>query len=276
MKHETYSGSLFAKIGTLAELFLLIASAPFVVGSAGAQTTAAPEFEVASLKVLGGPGALSMRPRRTGGLVRWVAPVPLMLSYAYHLPGWQISWTKVDMTFYELAAKMDPSATEDDVRLMLRALLSDRLRLASHRVTKEVQGYTLVIAKGGPKLKLANSRGEAPPMPEFFRGSPEQIEGKLYTSDGMAWSLVVGRGVPISQLAEELSERLGTFVVDRTGLRGKYYFGFKSHWPNSPSESSEVASVFSVLPDELGLRLVKEKGPVELLVVDHFEKPAAN
>ena len=87
---------------------------------------------------------------------------------------------------------------------------------------------------------------------------------------------MVGRGVSISQLAEELSQRLETFVVDRTGLRGKYYFGFKSHWPNSPSESLEVASVFSVLPDELGLKLVKEKCPVEMLVVDHFEKPTGN
>jgi uncharacterized protein (TIGR03435 family) len=79
-----------------------------------------------------------------------------------------------------------------------------------------------------------------------------------------------------SQLAEELAERLGTFVVDRTGLAGKYYFGFRSRWPNSISESLEVGPIFSVLPDELGLRLVKEKGTVELPVVDHFEKPAAN
>jgi uncharacterized protein (TIGR03435 family) len=143
-------------------------------------------------------------------------------------------------------------------------------------MTKEVQGYALVIAKGGPKLKTANSRGEAPPMPEFFKGPPELVEGKLFTNDGSSASSVVGYGVPISRLVEELWRNLGTFVVDRTGLRGKYYFGFKSHWPTSLSESEEVASVFSVLPDELGLRLVKEKGPVELLVVDHFEKPAAN
>jgi uncharacterized protein (TIGR03435 family) len=160
---------------------------------------------------------------------------------------------------------------------MLRALLTERLKLATRRVTKQVKGYALVIAKGGHKLKTANSRGETPPMPEFPRRPPQQYpEGKLYTSGGSEWGLVVGRGVSISQLTEELSNQLETFVVDRTGLAGKYYFGFRSHWPNSPSESLEVGPIFSVLPDELGLRLVKEKGPVEMLVVDHFEKPAAN
>jgi uncharacterized protein (TIGR03435 family) len=263
------------KINKLAALGIALASASFFVTSAGAQTTTQPRFEVATLKALDGLGFLSERPRRTGDTIRWDAPLIMMLSYAYHVPAWQISGASGNMTFYSVAAKMDPSATEDDVRLMLRALLTDRLRIVSHRVTKQVKGYALVVAKGGHKLKTVDSRGEAPPVPDFFRGR-QAAEGSLYTSGGSAWGIVVGRGVSISQLTEELSEQLDTFVEDRTGLAGRYYFGFKCHWPKSPSESSDVGSVSTVLPDELGLTLEKQKGPVEMLVIDRFEKPSAN
>ena len=127
MKQE--HGSIFLTIRMLAALAMLTTSACVIVGSAGAQTNAAPEFEVASLKVLNGPGVMSLRPLRSGGTIRWDAPLELMLMHAYRLQRWQVLGADRDGTFYSIAAKMDPSATEDDVRLMLRALLSDRLRI---------------------------------------------------------------------------------------------------------------------------------------------------
>jgi uncharacterized protein (TIGR03435 family) len=190
---------------------------------------------------------------------------------------WQISGVTGDALFYEIAAKTDPSATEDNIRLMLQDLLADRLKLVSHRVTKESSGYALVVAKGGPKLKTANSGGEAPPMPKFFKGQPQAFEGRIISSvEGVGVNAIVGRGVSISRLAEQLSHNLRTSVVDRTGLSGKYYFDFKFQSENNPGEGWEAPSLFSVLPSELGLSLEKQKGTVELLVVDHFEKPTAS
>jgi uncharacterized protein (TIGR03435 family) len=114
-------------------------------------------------------------------------------------------------------------------------------------------------------------------MPEFLPRSPQAFEGRIFTSaDGEHVLATVGRGVSTSQLAEELSEALQTFVWDRTGLPGKYYFGFRFQSVVNPGEGVEAGSVFSVLSNELGLRLEKQKGPVELLVVDHFEKPSPN
>jgi uncharacterized protein (TIGR03435 family) len=77
-------------------------------------------------------------------------------------------------------------------------------------------------------------------------------------------------------LADELSENLSAFVLDQTGLTGKYYFGFRFQSVSRPSDQADSPSIFSAVQDELGLRLDKQKGPVEMLVVDHLEKPSEN
>jgi len=270
----------FAKKLLLAAAGMLVAPAPLIVGLARAQTNTKPTFEVASLREVraGDVVPLNAFPRRTGGKFGWNTSLGRLACYAYHLPYWRISGFDKDRSFYTVVATMDASATEDQVRLMLQALMVDRLKIVSHRVTKEFQGYALVVAKGGPKLKTANGRGEAPPMPEYRRGTPfAPFEGRIISeSAGVGTSAILGRGVSTSQLADELSENLGTFVLDRTGLTGKYYFGFTFLSINRPSDDAEAASIFSVLPDELGLKLETQKGPVEILVVDHFERPSEN
>jgi len=79
-------------------------------------------------------------------------------------------------------------------------------------------------------------------------------------------------------LAETLSEELKEFVIDRTGTTGSYYFGFTfRHLDDADADAPEVASLFDALQEELGLRLERRKGPVELLVVDHAERiPSEN
>jgi uncharacterized protein (TIGR03435 family) len=202
----------------------------------------------------------------------------MLAPYAYHLPTWRISGMDKDRSFYLVAATMDASATEDQVRLMLQALLVDRFKIVSHRETKEFQGYALVVGKNGPKLKTASASGEAPPLPEYFGGKTSAaFEGRIFTSmEGIGTSAVTGRGVSTSQLADELSENLSAFVLDQTGLTGKYYFGFRFQSVSRPSDQADSPSIFSAVQDELGLRLDKQKGPVEMLVVDHLEKPSEN
>jgi uncharacterized protein (TIGR03435 family) len=159
----------FGKRLLLAVAGVLVASAPFIAGLARAQTNTSPRFEVASLKEarLGGPAVeLSMSPRRTPGRFTWSTNLYFMLSYAYRLPRWRISRKDQDHSFYSVAATLDPSATEDQARLMLQALLVERLKIASHREPKVSDGYALVVAKGGPKIKTANAAGEEPPMPD--------------------------------------------------------------------------------------------------------------
>jgi uncharacterized protein (TIGR03435 family) len=81
----------------------------------------------------------------------------------------------------------------------------------------------------------------------------------------------------MAQLAETLSTTLGTLVLDRTGVAGNYYFGFKFlSVRNSPGDDTEGSTIFTAIQDELGLRLEKQKGSVEVLVVDHLAKPSEN
>ncbi len=245
-----------------------------------AQSPQVSAFEVASVRVLQGgpPDSFFLGLRRSGGRISWTTNLGLLLRYAYNLPDWRIVRTDKDQSFYAIDATMDTSATEDQVRLMLQTLLADRFKLVSHREAREVQGYALALAKNGPKIK-SSLPGELHPMPEYAAGKPpDPFEGRVFVSmEGKGTSALTGRGVSTAQLAETLSATLGTLVLDQTGMTGNYYFGFKFlSVQNNPSDEVEGSTIFSALQDELGLKLEKQKGPIEVLVIDHVERPSEN
>ncbi len=241
------------------------------------QAVAAPSFEAVSVKLVplagGLPDKFSLNPRRSGGRFTWTANSTLLVTYAYHLPTWRVSGIEPSQTFYQIDATMDASATDDQVRLMLQKVLAERFKFASHRETKELQGYALVVGKNGPKIKASTTPGEERPMPDYLKGKPSAaFEGRIFSSmEGRGTGALTARGVPMARVAESLSEELGAFVVDQTGLAGNFYFGFRFQSINNPGDS-DAASLFTALQDELGLRLEKQKGPVEMLVVDHIER----
>ena len=201
---------------------------------------------------------------------------------------------------YDIEAKMD-SAIADELRKidsddqrraarqhMLQALLADRFKLTIHRESKELPIYTLVIAKGGPKLPEAKP-GDT--YPNGFKG-PEGRPGTgmMRGRDGH----VTGQGVPLANLVGMLSRQLGRTVIDKTGLAGKYDFTLQwtpdeSQGPmfkgadGGPQGSNSVAppesagpSLFTAIQEQLGLKLESQKGPVEIIVIDHVEKPSEN
>ena len=100
--------------------------------------------------------------------------------------------------------------------------------------------------------------------------------------------LIAGQAIPVAYLAHELTQQLGRMVVDKTGLTGKYDFTLKwtpdvTQGPtesqqgtgNTPSTDSSV-SIFTAIQEQLGLKLESQKAPVEVLVIDHVEKPSEN
>lgn len=135
---------------------------------------------------------------------------------------------------------------------MLQNLLAQRFHLAAHREVKEVNGYTLLVANGGPKLEA--SKGGA-------------ANGHI-GPDGLT-----ARNVPLSALAAILMHTVGAHIVDHTGLKGSYDI----HLSFAPDASltatdSALPSVFTALQEQLGLKLVAQKVPVEMLVIDRMEK----
>jgi uncharacterized protein (TIGR03435 family) len=123
--------------------------------------------------------------------------------------------------------------------------------------------YGLVIAKGGLKLKPSTT------------DDPQTM--RLMSPGHLSFT-----GSPIDSVVQMCAQMLGRKVVDKTGLTGKYdytldwtaYEGPAAAAPGSEPDAAEPP-VFSVVQEQLGLRLESEKGPVEYIVVDHAEKPEA-
>jgi bla regulator protein blaR1 len=245
----------------------------------------APSFDVASVRAIRNfqgplPDGFSMRPRRSGGRISWVTGPAALLRYSFDLPAWRIVGGSpgAGAAFYSIQATMDASVTDAEIRLMLQKLLADRFKLTVHRETKEVEGYALLVNKGGPKIKAAVS-GEDHPMPDYLGGkTASAFEGSVFVSvEGKGISALTGRGVSIAQMADTLSSTLNTAVRDETSLEGRYYFGFKFLNVDSvPAPDVEGVPLFSAIQSELGLKLEKRKLPVEMLVVDDFEAPSEN
>jgi uncharacterized protein (TIGR03435 family) len=150
---------------------------------------------------------------------------------------------------------------------LFQALLSDRFKLSFHRETKDLPVYALVIGENGIKLPEAKPGDTYPNGLKCFGGRPcgggillEPEKNKL-----------VGQGIPISNLADLLSEKMGgRIVVDKTGFKSKYDFTLQL-----PPDESQTA-IFTALQEQLGLKVETQKLPTEVLVIDHAEKPSGN
>jgi uncharacterized protein (TIGR03435 family) len=215
------------------------------------------------------------------------------------------SWVRSDR--FDINAKMDTSVADalkklspDDRKLaqqhMLQTIFIERCKLAFHRETKELQTYTLVVGKNGPKFQESKP-GETPAggikIPDGRGGTGSMQVGEK--------GLLTFHGLPLSFLVQLLSAQLGRTVVDKTGLNGKYDFT----WQFTPDPSQlrvlqgaqepapsggasgggsasivpadpEGTSLFTQIQEQLGLKLETGKGAVEIIVIDHIEKPSDN
>jgi uncharacterized protein (TIGR03435 family) len=87
----------------------------------------------------------------------------------------------------------------------------------------------------------------------------------------------ITHGYSISDFARSLQTRAGRVIADRTGLTGTYDIDFETEMPSMPGQPAtpprEGLSLFTALEEQLGLKLESERGPVDVLVIDHVEKP---
>jgi len=155
----------FASAAILLTLLAAASLAPRYIGFAQRL-----EFEVASVKLNTANGPTDWVPRRSGDRVTiHNNQLGSVILYAYHVNFYQVvgSLRLPDgWNWYDIEAKAPGSPSDDQIRLMLQALLEDRFKLKVHRETREMAVYKLVIAKGGPKIK-----------PEV-EGSKMTIDGK--------------------------------------------------------------------------------------------------
>jgi uncharacterized protein (TIGR03435 family) len=168
----------------------------------------------------------------------------------------------------DLAAWQDPAKQRAMLRTMMQALLAERCKLVVHRGTKEVPVYSLVIGKGGPKLKAAVP-GEPHPG-----GTPIPGGGEFLSNDGTGKAAFYD--APVRALAVVLSNLAERPVEDKTGLTGLYDMSFRRPRAGAPStELDPNPTIFEVV-ESFGLKLEPAKSSVETLVIDHIEKPSEN
>jgi uncharacterized protein (TIGR03435 family) len=211
------------------------------------------------------------------------APMALLISQAYRTEHSKLAgapdWVNNDR--YDIEAKMEPEIVDALQKLspadqklarqhMLRVLVHDYLKVAFHMETTQVPIYELVIGKNGPKLKEAD-----PSLPE-----QNMIVSGM--SGATSWN---GKSTKVSSMMNQLSYAMGRPVYDKTGLTGKYEFTVKytperpgSAGPGADSASppEEAPSIVVAIEEQLGLKLVSTKGPMDSIVIDHVEKPGTN
>jgi uncharacterized protein (TIGR03435 family) len=222
------------------------------------------------------------------------ATLSMLVQYAYGLHSEdQVSgapdWTKADrfevqarMGEAEIAAmdKLDRVDKNARLKQMMRALLAERFKLKVHSETKQVPVYDMVVAKGGSKLTDA-ATDTSDHLLKGKDGTP--LHGVLSWPTGK----VVAQGYSAKNLADFLSQpicALGRPVMDKTGLTGTYNFtldwspphpGVRFGGDSNSTSPDDAPSIFTALGD-IGLKLQPATGSIEMIVVDHAEKPTAD
>lgn len=198
-----------------------------------------------------------------------------LISRAYDLKPYQFGapeWMGIER--YNLIAKVAPGVTEEQFRLMLRNLLAERLDLRVHWETKEMPVYELVISKGGPRIEEAGVKPRpAARLPDGYPTLPAGEEPALNVERGRV--VRRARAETMEETAAFASAYLRRPVLNATGLKGRY--DFILYWVQNPgalpSDTETTPSLPEAIQEQLGLKLEpKERGAVQVLVVDHSEK----
>ena len=239
-------------------------------------------FEVASIKHSDPNRMGSSVPPRTSspGLFRTeFSTLAGLAMQAYGLKqGFEIDWKSPWMgtALYDVQAKVPAGATKAQIRMMLRRLLADRFELVVHRETRQLPGYRLVVAKGGPKLNESAAApakageaapGRAPAQNEVVvkNGIP-QLSDSAGTGAFMtlAGTVLRGRHESMGGLAYWLAQKLQKPVVDATGLTGEYDYDLS--FQNIPIPRTRDSVAFGpggivVLPPNAGPAVTPEVSP---------------
>jgi uncharacterized protein (TIGR03435 family) len=174
-----------------------------------------------------------------------------------------------------MTGKAEKPSSSDELHMMLRNLIAERFHLKFHTETKELPVYALMVDQNGPKLPQPHSEGE--------------ISGKTWIDIQMqhfpqnTWHATF---VSMNYFAFRLSQMLDRPVIDLTKLPGSYDFDLnftRELPPNMPPDAmlngvpidTSGPTIYEAVRKQLGLKLERQKGPVEIMVIDHVEKPSA-
>jgi uncharacterized protein (TIGR03435 family) len=239
-------------------------------------------------------------------------PLLNLLVFAYKVPTAQGEallaslplWTNSDL--FDIEARTDNhDVTKDQMRLMMQSLLADRFHLIIHRELREVQLYAAVLIKPGmpgPNIRphpadqtcssiYISPKNGGPPVPapdaHAFANNfplrcrtfgPGPAPEPYFKTEG-------ARDLPMDAIVGTFSGlgNLGRPVIDQTGLTGTYdwFLAFLPELPpgaQMPGRPPDAGgpSFLEAIRNQLGIKLVSQKGPYDYLIVDHIEHPSEN
>jgi uncharacterized protein (TIGR03435 family) len=299
-------------ITTLAVFVVVIGTAPLTT-TLGAQSAPLPtaKFDVASIRACqpppqqpgsAGEGSHSSPGRLSTGCVRLLDANDIGLisdAYATFADG-HLNWDRASTPFrggpswmrsawYEITAVAQGSpSVEMMMGPMLQSLLEDRFHLKIHREMTEGAVYVLSVARGGPKLRTFTEGSCVPyssyPPPALDKGR----DYCLVQIGARSPASIEAQGVTLESFSKMLRTVLDRPVIDRTGIAGRFdvriefsregtAFGRIPLAGRPPaSDPAGPPSIFTVVQEQLGLRLDAAKGPVDRFVIDHIELPSEN
>lgn len=256
-------------------------------------------YEAASVKPnTSGDVRVMLVPQPGGRLTGTNVTAAALIRFAYETPDFQIAggpnWIMADR--FDVVAKADGDPSVAQQRLMLRSLLTERFKLTTHTETRELSIYALTVAgkdgKTKPQLRHTETDCASVQSPAFAGIGPSPSNGPPSCGYfGMAPGTDVRsgrggfafRGLTMGAFAKLLVPMVRRTVSDRTGLSGYFDadFDFLAEvgppppppGVTDPFDRTAFLSVFTVLPEQLGLKLESTKGPVDVLVIDRVERP---
>jgi len=206
----------------------------------------------------------------------WIATSSAIVSYAHKTPFVLIRFGSNPNSLLDIQAETTPSATDEQLRVMYRSLLSKKLGFKFHYSTQDATVYAVTISKRGLKIK-PHVPGVAPLLEDLHGPRSAQPSPVNVVIGGSASGLqILARDATISQICEALTEVVQTTVNDDTGLHSRYDINLRFRSPQQEvstvdPDPSEFPTLSEAL-DDLGLTIKPEKGKVTLLVVDHIDK----
>ena len=272
------SVQILSMLGILSVSMVGMNGSPSWAQSSGAasavSTTQPPEFEVATIKPVKEPNPNRMHDRTAGRrFTTQYTTLRDLIMMSYQLDPRQIiggpAWIATDEYDVDAVAG-DERQLNDHTAEMLQRLLADRFKLTFHREQREMSVYALTIAKGGPKLKVAD---------------PNEAHGSGCAHLGVCSF----RNDPLEHFARWLQFAvLDRPVQDKTGLAGSFDFSLSwtpdesqftvmgIHAPPPTDNPNAPPGLFTAIQEQLGLKLEPQKIPSEVLVIDHVERPSEN
>jgi uncharacterized protein (TIGR03435 family) len=182
-----------------------------------------------------------------------------VISRAYFLPEDQVSGSAwLESECYDIVGQSGSETSDKVLMLMLQALLKERFHLVVHHESEERAIFALLVDKNGPKVH------------EYRPGDKVSVPSSI--APGNVFFMISG---PMSTLAERLALVVGRPVVDKTSLPGEYKISL-SYAPLTAASSADTSvsagDVFAAVREQLGLKLQSQRGPIEILRVDHAER----